>query len=187
MELIPGGAAELQAELNHRHLLTYKTNMAQSARSAIATTMTFIQKALFWRLAAKPPREPDETGLPSYNSPAHVAEQPELADCDSSKLYLHLCIDEGSSKTTFFPRAIDHISRDRELFQYIRSQYLRLNPAKRWLTVRSMQRLALSQVRPHYVSLSSSPRIHQHKMLTQPSSSSITATRQTFANTSIYA
>jgi hypothetical protein len=146
VELIPGGAAELQAELNRSYSLSSKTNIAQAARGAIATTMILTQKAIFWRHASKPAHDTADTELPSFNTPTNVAEQLELADCASHKLYLHMCVDEGSSKTTFFPRAIDHISRDRELFQYIRFQYLSLNPAKRWLTIRSMERLALSQV-----------------------------------------
>jgi hypothetical protein len=144
---------ELQKELQSQSFNKPKNSAGQVTRDAFASVLESIASVFRQRRAANTDDCPAEMELPAYNTPANTSNQLYGEESGPRSLYPLLCVDEGSSRHAFYQQSINDINRDRALFKLVRSQYFRLRNSKRWLTIKSMNRLSLSQVGPSIAQL----------------------------------
>lgn len=164
---------DLEAELKVSSIKSSTSSAGQTDRDSIQQSLGFV-KTFFSRNKTHD-SEQAQTGmeLPSYTVPMNTTEQVNNEAGDQTSFYLLSCVDEDSSKTVLHQHQLRNINRDRELFDFMRSQYHKLNTPKRWLTIQSLVSLSLSQVRSYLIRLLEA---NTKMKLMIPSSSSITAT-----------
>jgi hypothetical protein len=146
-ELEPGAVQNLEVELQAN--LSCKTT--GSVRQAVCDASAQVVQTIKQLLGQKNTQDAEQAlaamALPSYctstNDTGRINESEVFNPQDP---YLLLCIDYGGSNTTLHQRKLKHIKRDRELFKFLQCQYFKLNKVKRWFTIRSFERLSLSQV-----------------------------------------
>jgi hypothetical protein len=145
-ELYPGGMQELETDLQSNSFREQAGNARQTIREAFIQLFAIARQLISRRNVLTTDPALSGTELPSYNAPSNTNEQPNNEEVDPRSLYLLLCVDEGSSRTVLHQQKLTDISRDRDMFRFIRSQYYRLQKPQNWLTIRSINRLSLSQV-----------------------------------------
>lgn len=59
---------------------------------------------------------------------------------------LLLCIDKGDTETPLHQKNLDQVSTDRELFEFLRSQYFGYRKIQSWFTFRTIHQLSLTRV-----------------------------------------
>jgi hypothetical protein len=146
-ELEPGAVQELEAELQASTSSKTIRSVGQAVYDASAQVVQTIKQLLGQGNTQNAEQNPAEMSLPSYSVPNNATENIDESEVpDLLSPYLLLCVDQGSTNTTLYQRQLKHIKQDRELFEFLQSQYLELNKTKRWFTIKSFGRLSLSQV-----------------------------------------
>jgi hypothetical protein len=144
IELVPSSIQELETQIESRDRATQGDSIGAvggSLGSALNSLVTWVARRL--TQLRKPSNMSSGSVIPMHNA----GQTPAVATAEEETSHMLLCIDKGNSETKLHQKRIEHISKDRELFVFLRQLYCNYRMPKTWFTLRSIRFLSLSRVR----------------------------------------